>query len=37
MFTRAADVEKAYVPHLDVDFSPLRGDGPGADGYGQAA
>lgn len=28
---------KAYDPHLDVDFSTLRGDGPGADGYGQAA
>lgn len=28
---------EAYDPHLDVDFSPLRGDGPGADGYGQAA
>ncbi len=27
-----------YDPHLDVDFSPLRGDNsPGADGYGQAA
>ncbi len=26
---------EAYDPHLDVDFSPLRGDGPGADGYGQ--
>ncbi|MFK0259300.1 Tn3 family transposase [Streptomyces sp. NPDC090445] len=27
-----------YDPHLDVDFSPLRGDGPRApDGYGQAA
>ncbi|MFH8805084.1 Tn3 family transposase [Streptomyces sp. NPDC017936] len=28
---------EAYDPHLDVGFSPLRGDGPGADGYGQAA
>ncbi|MFF3244851.1 hypothetical protein ACFYWY_14195 [Streptomyces sp. NPDC002870] len=28
---------EAYDPHLDVDFSPLRGDGPGADGYRQAA
>ncbi|WSA81858.1 transposase [Streptomyces sp. NBC_01799] len=29
---------EAYDPHLDVDFSPLRGDDrPGADGYGQAA
>jgi hypothetical protein len=29
---------EAYDPHLDVDFSPLRGDGqPEADGYGQAA
>ncbi|MFF6815242.1 hypothetical protein ACFZAG_35960, partial [Streptomyces sp. NPDC012403] len=27
-----------YDPHLDVDFSPLRGDGPPApDDYGQAA
>lgn len=29
---------EAYDPHLDVDFSPLRGDSPPeADGYGQAA
>ena len=29
---------EAYDPHLDVDFSPLRGDGqPEADGYDQAA
>lgn len=29
---------EAYDPHLDVDFSSLRGDGPPApDGYGQAA
>ncbi|MCX5096319.1 transposase [Streptomyces sp. NBC_00365] len=29
---------EAYDPHLDVDFSPLRGDHPeSADGYGQAA
>ncbi|WP_425329374.1 Tn3 family transposase [Streptomyces inhibens] len=28
---------EANNPHLDVDFSPLPGDGPGADGYGQAA
>lgn len=29
---------EAYDPHLDVDFSPLRGDGqPEAAGYGQAA
>lgn len=29
---------EAYDQHLDVDFSPLRGDGPPApDGYGQAA
>ncbi|KUN76541.1 Tn3 family transposase [Streptomyces griseoruber] len=29
---------EAYDPHLDVDFSPLRGDHPErADGYGQAA
>ncbi|MER6318852.1 Tn3 family transposase [Streptomyces sp. NPDC001581] len=28
---------EAYDPHLDVDFSPLRGDVPGVDGYGQAA
>ncbi|MFE7712568.1 hypothetical protein ACFU6I_44115 [Streptomyces sp. NPDC057486] len=29
---------KAYDPHLDVDFTPLRGDDPpGADGYVQAA
>ncbi|MER5466068.1 Tn3 family transposase [Streptomyces sp. NPDC002668] len=26
-----------YDPHLDVDFSPRRGDPPGVDGYGQAA
>jgi hypothetical protein len=31
-------VPEAYDPHLDVDFSPLRGDGPvGVGGYGQAA
>ncbi|MFJ2778644.1 DUF4158 domain-containing protein [Kitasatospora sp. NPDC087315] len=31
-------VPEAYDPHLDVDFSPLRGDAPAApDGYGQAA
>ncbi|WP_371129426.1 Tn3 family transposase [Streptomyces sp. TLI_105] len=31
-------VPEAYDPHLDVDFSPLRGDAPPApDGYGQAA
>ncbi len=29
---------EAYEPHLDVDFSPLRGDDSRAlDGYGQAA
>lgn len=29
---------EAYDPHLDVDFSPLRGEDPPApDGYGQAA
>jgi hypothetical protein len=28
---------KAYDPHLDVDFSALRGDAPPADGYDQAA
>ncbi|MET8755417.1 hypothetical protein ABZW32_35745 [Streptomyces sp. NPDC004667] len=29
---------EAYDPHLDVDFSPLHGDGhPEAAGYGQAA
>nr|WP_239472346.1 transposase [Streptomyces sp. NEAU-S7GS2] len=28
---------EAYDPHLDVDFSPLRGDPPAPDGYGQAA
>ncbi|PNE40539.1 MULTISPECIES: Tn3 family transposase [Streptomyces] len=29
---------EAYDPHLDVDFSSLRGDGPPApDGYGQVA
>ncbi len=31
-------VSEAYDQHLDVDFSPLRGDAPPApDGYGQAA
>ncbi|MFE2521019.1 hypothetical protein [Streptomyces mirabilis] len=33
---RSARID-AYDPYLDVDFSPRRGDGPGADGYGQAA
>ncbi|OKK16230.1 hypothetical protein AMK16_26480 [Streptomyces sp. CB00455] len=28
---------EGYAPHLDVAFSPLRGDGPGADGHGQEA
>ncbi|MGP8300931.1 hypothetical protein [Streptomyces inhibens] len=29
---------EAYDPHLDVDFSPLRGDSPPApDGYSQAS
>ncbi|MGA4980091.1 hypothetical protein [Streptomyces cinereoruber] len=29
---------EAYDPHLDVDFSPLRGDGqPETTGYDQAA
>ncbi|MFI5875086.1 Tn3 family transposase [Streptomyces sp. NPDC051445] len=29
---------EAYGPHLNVDFGPLRGDGPpGPSGYGQAA
>ncbi|WP_158879833.1 hypothetical protein [Streptomyces sp. NRRL F-4428] len=29
---------EAHDPHLDVDPSPLRSDGPPApDGYGQAA
>ncbi|MFK4263585.1 hypothetical protein [Streptomyces milbemycinicus] len=29
---------EAYHPHLDVGFSPLRGnDQPAPDGYGQAA
>ncbi|MFE5943130.1 hypothetical protein [Streptomyces sp. NPDC056480] len=34
---------EAYDPHLDVDFSPLRGDDspvpsrPASHGYGQAA
>ncbi|MCT2590931.1 transposase [Streptomyces sp. N2-109] len=29
---------EAYDPHLNVDFSPLRGDDPPApSGYGQAA
>ncbi|MER6692025.1 hypothetical protein [Streptomyces minutiscleroticus] len=29
---------EAYDPHLDVDFSPLRGnDPPAPDGYGQTA
>ncbi|MFJ9855813.1 Tn3 family transposase [Streptomyces sp. NPDC101150] len=27
----------AYDPHLDVDFTPIRGDGPTADGFSQAA
>ncbi|MFI5772070.1 Tn3 family transposase [Streptomyces sp. NPDC051658] len=28
---------EAYDPHLNVDFSPLRGDYPRATGFGQAA
>ncbi|MFI6770475.1 hypothetical protein [Streptomyces sp. NPDC050355] len=29
---------EAHDPHLDVDFSPLRGDSPPApDGYSQAS
>ncbi|MER7779948.1 hypothetical protein ABTZ21_33890 [Streptomyces sp. NPDC096191] len=28
---------EAYDPHLDVDFSPLRGDALSTDGYGHAA
>ncbi|WP_345482866.1 Tn3 family transposase [Actinopolymorpha pittospori] len=28
---------EAYDPRLDVDLSPIRGDGPPADGFGQAA
>ena len=37
--THELDIQAdAYDLHLDVDFSPLRGDGqPEADGYGQAA
>ncbi|WP_327129428.1 hypothetical protein [Streptomyces sp. NBC_01727] len=32
-----ADEPDAYDPRLDVDFTPIRGDGPPADGFGQAA
>ncbi|MFF1481474.1 Tn3 family transposase [Streptomyces sp. NPDC058301] len=32
-----ANEPAAYDPPLDVGFSPLRSDGPPADGFGQAA
>ncbi|MGW0769222.1 hypothetical protein [Streptomyces sp. NPDC002676] len=32
-----ADKPDAYDPHLDVDSTPIRGDGPPADGFSQAA
>ncbi|MFD7162889.1 hypothetical protein [Streptomyces violascens] len=32
-----ADEPDAYDPYLDVDFSPIRSNGPPADGFGQAA
>lgn len=32
-----ADGPDAYDPRPDVDFTPIRGDGPPADGFGQAA
>ncbi|MCX4734535.1 Tn3 family transposase [Streptomyces sp. NBC_01363] len=32
-----ADEPGAYDPHLDVDFTPIRGDGSPADGFSQAA
>ncbi|WP_116209635.1 Tn3 family transposase [Streptomyces olivoreticuli] len=32
-----ADESDAYAPHLDVDFTPIRGDGPPTDGFSQAA
>jgi hypothetical protein len=31
------DEPDAYDPHLDVDFTPIRGDDPPADGFSQAA
>lgn len=30
-----ADEPDAYDPHLDVDFTPIRGEGSPADGFGQ--
>lgn len=32
-----ADEPDAYNPHLDVDFTPIRGDGPPTEGFSQAA
>ncbi|MFD6274919.1 Tn3 family transposase [Streptomyces sp. NPDC060209] len=32
-----ADEPDAYDPRLDVDFTPIRGDGPPADGFSGAA
>ncbi|XNR94858.1 transposase [Streptomyces sp. R-74717] len=32
-----ADEPDAYDPHLDVDFTPICGDGPPTDGFSQAA
>jgi TnpA family transposase len=32
-----ADEPDAYDPHLDVDFTPLRGENAGTDGFGRAA
>ncbi|MGW5365267.1 Tn3 family transposase [Actinopolymorpha pittospori] len=37
-FTHELGLEpEAYDLRLDVDFSPIRGDGPLADGFGPAA
>jgi hypothetical protein len=37
--THELDIQpEAYDPHLDVDFSPLRGESsPAPNGFGQAA
>lgn len=33
----AADKHDAYDPHLDGDFTVIRGDDPPTDGFSQAA
>lgn len=33
----AADESDGYEPHLDVDFTLIRGDGPPTDGVSQPA